>query len=156
MKRFSLYACLLNLSLLVVLPYSKASQADKLDELILSRSSQKPPLTLSWAEEDALKTHSSAYVAPQEGLQQADKIVALPGQPYGVDFDQYSGYVTVDPVAGRALFYYFVESPYSPSTKPLVLWLNGGKNCSKRLPITLSSFLACFLFGFLSIIYFMF
>ncbi|RDX89398.1 Serine carboxypeptidase II-3, partial [Mucuna pruriens] len=130
MKKVSLYACLLNLSLLVLLPYSKASQADKLDELILSKSSKNPPVTLSWAEEDALKTHSSAYVAPQEGLSQADKIVALPGQPYGVNFDQYSGYVTVDAVAGRALFYYFVESPYNPSTKPLVLWLNGGPGCS--------------------------
>ncbi|KAL9284917.1 hypothetical protein ACSQ67_024718 [Phaseolus vulgaris] len=130
MKNLSLYACLLTLSFLVLLPCSKASQADKLDELILSRSSQKAPMTLSWAEEDALKTHSSAYVAPQEGLQQADKIVALPGQSYGVNFDQYSGYVTVDPEAGRALFYYFVESPYNPSTKPLVLWLNGGPGCS--------------------------
>ncbi|KAK7401171.1 hypothetical protein VNO78_12491 [Psophocarpus tetragonolobus] len=130
MKKLSLYACLLNLSLLVLLPFSKASQADKLDELILSRSSQNPPVTLSWAEEDALKTHSSAYVAPQEGQKQVDKIVALPGQPYGVNFDQYSGYITVDPEAGRALFYYLVESPYNPSTKPLVLWLNGGPGCS--------------------------
>ncbi|KAJ1410267.1 Serine carboxypeptidase, serine active site [Sesbania bispinosa] len=130
MKKFTLYACLLNLSLLVIFPCSKASQADKLDELILSRSSHNPPVTLSWEEEDALKTHSSAYVAPQEGLMLADKIVALPGQPYGVNFDQYSGYVTVDQEAGRALFYYFVESPYYSSTKPLVLWLNGGPGCS--------------------------
>jgi len=127
MKKFSLYACMLNLSILILLPYSKASQADKLQELILSKSSQKPPVTLSWAEEDAVKTPSPAYVAPQEGQKEADRIVALPGQPYGVNFDQYSGYVTVDPKAGRALFYYFVESPYNPSTKPLVLWLNGGK-----------------------------
>ncbi|RZB70601.1 Serine carboxypeptidase II-3 [Glycine soja] len=130
MKKFSLYACMLNLSILILLPYSKASQADKLQELILSKSSQKPPVTLSWAEEDAVKTPSPAYVAPQEGQKEADRIVALPGQPYGVNFDQYSGYVTVDPKAGRALFYYFVESPYNPSTKPLVLWLNGGPGCS--------------------------
>lgn len=58
---------------------------------------------------------------------EADKIEALPGQPQGVDFDQYAGYVTVDPEAGRALFYYFVESPLISSTNPLVLWLNGGK-----------------------------
>ncbi|KAH1215122.1 Serine carboxypeptidase II-3 [Glycine max] len=121
---------MLNLSILILLPYSKASQADKLQELILSKSSQKPPVTLSWAEEDAVKTPSPAYVAPQEGQKEADRIVALPGQPYGVNFDQYSGYVTVDPKAGRALFYYFVESPYNPSTKPLVLWLNGGPGCS--------------------------
>jgi len=132
MKKVSLYACLLlNLSLLVIFPYGKASQADKLVEFILSRTSQNPPQTLSREEEDALKTHSSfstADVAPQEGLMQADKIDTLPGQPYGVNFDQYSGYVTVNPEAGRELFYYFVESPYNPSTKPLVLWLNGGKN----------------------------
>jgi serine carboxypeptidase-like clade 2 len=131
MKKVSLYACLLlNLSLLVIVPYSKASQADKLDELILSRSSQNPPKTFTWEVEDTLKTQSSSYVAaPQEGLRQADKIVTLPGQPYGVNFEHYSGYVTVDAEAGRELFYYFVESPYNPSTKPLILWLNGGKKC---------------------------
>ena len=132
MKKVSLYACLLlNLSFFVInFPHSKASQADKLVQLILSRSSQNPPKTFSWEVEDASKSHSSsaAYVAPQEGLMQADKIDTLPGQPYGVNFDQYSGYVTVDPEAGRELFYYFVESPYNSSTKPLVLWLNGGKN----------------------------
>jgi len=148
MKKLSLYTCLLSLSLLALLPCSKASQAEKLLELILSRTSQKPPVTLSEAEEDALKTHSSAYVAPQEGLSQADKILQLPGQPYGVNFDQYSGYVTVDPVAGRALFYYFVESPYNPSTKPLVLWLNGGKQFLKTASYKI--ILCSFLFVFLS------
>jgi serine carboxypeptidase-like clade 2 len=56
----------------------------------------------------------------------ADKIRALPGQPQGVDFDQYGGYVTVDQKNGRALFYYFVEAPSGAAEKPLVLWLNGG------------------------------
>lgn len=71
---------------------------------------------------------SSVYVGSQDGSMEADKIDALPGQPAeGVDFNQYGGYVTVDPNAGRALFYYFVESPQNSSTKPLVLWLNGGK-----------------------------
>lgn len=64
------------------------------------------------------------YVELQTGMKEADKIVSLPGQPQ-VSFSQYSGYVTVDPNAGRALFYYFAESQDS-STKPLVLWLNGG------------------------------
>ncbi|XP_004502015.1 serine carboxypeptidase 1-like [Cicer arietinum] len=130
MSKLSVYACLLNLSLLVIFPYSKASQADKLDEFIMSRSSQNAPMTFSWEEKDEVKTYSSAYVAPQEGLRLADKIDTLPGQPYGVDFDHYSGYVTVDPKAGRELFYYFAESPYFPSSKPLILWLNGGPGCS--------------------------
>ncbi|KAL3515254.1 hypothetical protein ACH5RR_022156 [Cinchona calisaya] len=73
--------------------------------------------------------YSPIYVGPQDGLKAADKITTLPGQPNGVNFDQYSGYVTVDPKAGRALFYYFAESQKS-STKPLVLWLNGGPGCS--------------------------
>jgi serine carboxypeptidase-like clade II len=152
MKKVSLYACLLlNLSLLVIFPYSKASQTDKLDELFQSRKSQNPPKTLSWEEGDALKTLSSfstAYLAPQEGLREADKIVTLPGQPDDVNFDQYSGYVTVEPEAERALFYYFVESPYNSSTKPLVLWLNGGKNSLTNcfmLIITLVHFFMSFL-----------
>ncbi|CDP08505.1 unnamed protein product [Coffea canephora] len=59
----------------------------------------------------------------------ANKIIALLGEPNAMNFDQYSGYVTVDPKAVRALFYYFTESQ-NPSTKPLVLWLNGGPSCS--------------------------
>ncbi|XP_077214299.1 serine carboxypeptidase 1-like [Tasmannia lanceolata] len=74
--------------------------------------------------------YSPVYVSPQDGLMEADKIDKLPGQPGGVNFDQYAGYVTVDPKHGRALFYYFAESPTNSSTKPLVLWLNGGPGCS--------------------------
>lgn len=76
-----------------------------------------------------LKTKSSyspVYVGPQDGLKDFDKISSLPGQPAGTDFDQYSGYVTVDPNHGKALFYYLTESPSNSSTNPLVLWLNGG------------------------------
>ncbi|XP_047330893.1 serine carboxypeptidase 1-like [Impatiens glandulifera] len=76
-----------------------------------------------------INTYSPVYVSAQCGLKEADKIVALPGQPAGVTIEQYSGYVTVDPQAGRALFYYFVESKH-PCSKPLVLWLNGGPGCS--------------------------
>ncbi|KAM0834474.1 hypothetical protein ACQ4PT_063581 [Festuca glaucescens] len=61
------------------------------------------------------------------GLSGSDTIAirALPGQPQGVDFDQYGGYVTVGEENGRALFYYFVEAPSGAAEKPLVLWLNG-------------------------------
>lgn len=46
-----------------------------------------------------------AYIGRQDGLKELDKIESLPGQSDGVDFVQYSGYVSVDPNAGRALFY---------------------------------------------------
>ena len=50
----------------------------------------------------------------------------LPGQPTGFAFKQYAGHITVNESAQRALFYYFVESACESSTKPLILWLNGG------------------------------
>lgn len=62
------------------------------------------------------------------GLKEKDKIARLPGQPRGVDFDQYAGYVTVDDRKGRALFYYFAEAAGpGAASKPLLLWLNGGQ-----------------------------
>lgn len=57
--------------------------------------------------------------------EEADRITALPGQPK-VSFQQYSGYVTVNHVAGRALFYWLNEAVHDPLSKPLVIWLNGG------------------------------
>lgn len=103
-----------------------ANQSNYLRKFIKSRQSEDPPHADAWPELDILHEYSPVYISPQDGTMKDDKIDVLPGQPEGVDFDQYSGYVTVDPTAGRALFYYFVESPENSSTKPLVLWLNGG------------------------------
>ncbi|KAK6129139.1 hypothetical protein DH2020_037117 [Rehmannia glutinosa] len=61
--------------------------------------------------------------------EEADRIISLPGQPK-VAFQQFSGYVTVNEVAGRALFYWLTEAVQQPSSKPLVVWLNGGPGCS--------------------------
>ena len=61
----------------------------------------------------------------QLGLKEKDRIERLPGQPK-VNFSQYGGYVTVDKLAGRAFYYYFVEAQRSKETMPLLLWLNGG------------------------------
>ncbi|XAR72882.1 Carboxypeptidase D [Bertholletia excelsa] len=54
----------------------------------------------------------------------------LPGQPLGRTFKQYAGYVNVEESKGRSLFYYFVEAVDNCSSRPLVLWLNGGPGCS--------------------------
>ncbi|KAL4607421.1 hypothetical protein ACB092_09G172700 [Castanea dentata] len=54
----------------------------------------------------------------------ADRITSLPGQPQ-FNFQQFSGYVTVDEKQQRSLFYYFVEAQTQPASKPLVLRLNG-------------------------------
>ncbi|KAF3446693.1 hypothetical protein FNV43_RR11873 [Rhamnella rubrinervis] len=112
-----------------------AHQINSLNKLINSRRSQNPPDPRPWVGLDEkikmmMHDHHGVYTANQYGLKEADKIDGLPGQPREVDFDQYSGYVTVDPKGGKALFYYFVESPQNSSAKPLVLWLNGGPGCS--------------------------
>ncbi|PON97447.1 Serine carboxypeptidase-like [Trema orientale] len=59
----------------------------------------------------------------------SDKIFRLPGQTR-VGFQQFSGYVKVDDKKNISFFYYFVEAETDPSSKPLVLWLNGGPGCS--------------------------
>ncbi|KAJ9689073.1 hypothetical protein PVL29_014629 [Vitis rotundifolia] len=62
--------------------------------------------------------------------QRLDKVQHLPGQTFNISFAHYSGYVTVNEDSGRALFYWFIEAAEDPSSKPLVLWLNGGPGCS--------------------------
>ncbi|KAG1334636.1 Serine carboxypeptidase II-3 [Cocos nucifera] len=118
---------------LVALPNMEGyDEMNRLRELMKSqRSSGTLHHDLQTHDPASKKAYSPVYVGAQDGRMEADKIDNLPGQPVeGVNFDQYAGYVTVDAEAGRALFYYFVESPEDPSTKPLVLWLNGGPGCS--------------------------
>ncbi|KAL9665728.1 hypothetical protein QQ045_000048 [Rhodiola kirilowii] len=72
-----------------------------------------------------------SYSADPLVQQQLDKIDDhLPGQSFNISFSHYSGYVTVDEESGRSLFYWLTESAEDPSSKPLVLWLNGGPGCS--------------------------
>ncbi|KAK3024529.1 hypothetical protein RJ639_043721 [Escallonia herrerae] len=99
---------------------------DPLEKLL---KAQRLKGSVNFVKQDVPNEYSPVYLGPQDGLKEADKITVLPGQPNGVKFDQYSGYVTIDPKAGRALFYYLSESQKS-SSKPLVLCLNGGPGCS--------------------------
>ncbi|BAS84477.1 Os03g0386700, partial [Oryza sativa Japonica Group] len=81
-------------------------------------------------EHTSQRANHQLYMSSQDGLKEADKVSELPGQPGRAGFDQYAGYVTVNATSGKALFYYFAEATDDPSTKPLVLWLNGGPGCS--------------------------
>ncbi|KAG6487787.1 hypothetical protein ZIOFF_056394 [Zingiber officinale] len=84
----------------------------------------------SWASSLLSVSGLKSKVYDNSRLKEGDKVVRLPGQPEGVNFDQYAGYVTVDRANGWALFYYFVEAAENSGSKPIVLWLNGGPGCS--------------------------
>ncbi|KAM0881647.1 hypothetical protein ACQ4PT_032809 [Festuca glaucescens] len=112
--------------------HADASQQAQLREFILSRRSSSNSVyepRVGTAATNSLRAESFS-VTDQTSLKDVDMIAALPGQPNGVSFSQYSGYVTVDENNGRALFYYLVEAATDPAAKPLVLWLNGGPGCS--------------------------
>uniref|UniRef100_A0A8C5G959 Carboxypeptidase n=1 Tax=Gouania willdenowi TaxID=441366 RepID=A0A8C5G959_GOUWI len=58
----------------------------------------------------------------------ADEVLYLPGLNKQPSFKHYSGYLQGAP--GKHLHYWFVQSQSSPTSDPLVLWLNGGPGCS--------------------------
>ncbi|CAN1328690.1 Serine carboxypeptidase-like 29 [Linum perenne] len=78
----------------------------------------------------AIVAANLCFAADSQQQQLLDKVLELPGQNFNVSFAHYSGYVTVNEKAGRALFYWFFEAAEEPESKPLVLWLNGGPGCS--------------------------
>ena len=54
----------------------------------------------------------AARGSPKHDMQQHedDRVLGLPGQPNGVAFGMYGGYVTVDDHDSRALYILFIES----------------------------------------------
>lgn len=59
-----------------------------------------------------------------------DEIHNLPGAPANLPFRQFAGYLNVDPINDRNLFYWLVESEQDPVNDPISLWSNGGPGCS--------------------------
>jgi carboxypeptidase C (cathepsin A) len=58
----------------------------------------------------------------------ADAITMLPGWNTTLPSPQYSGYLNIS--STKHLHYWFVYSEKSPSSDPVILWLNGGPGCS--------------------------
>ncbi|XP_066391400.1 serine carboxypeptidase II-3-like isoform X2 [Miscanthus floridulus] len=112
---------------------AKAARLRQGDYLARLRGSPRPAESASLAVASATDRAARHAASPPVGRKEDDHVDKLPGQPSGVDFEQYAGYVTVDAAAGRALFYYLAEAVGGGSAsaaKPLLLWLNGGPGCS--------------------------
>eukprot|EP01048_Picozoa_sp_COSAG05_P026640 COSAG05_NODE_7378_length_820_cov_0.854369_1_plen_176_part_01 len=64
-----------------------------------------------------------------------DEVQSLPGWDRPLKSKHYSGYLPVGNLTGVAgmLHYWLIESENSPSTSPVVLWLNGGPGSSSLI-----------------------
>lgn len=58
------------------------------------------------------------------------RITELPGWEAPLTTEHWSGFVEVDKASGTHLFYVLAMSAHSPSTDPIVWWMNGGPGAS--------------------------
>ncbi|XP_057965128.1 serine carboxypeptidase 2-like [Malania oleifera] len=118
--------------LLVIMMLHNLTHGWRKDQAAQLRAFRRGKMRTAAAEEDKWEVAAAGGGFYDDGgKMEDDLIIDLPGMPSaGVTFKQYAGYVTVDELKGRSLFYYFVEAIHDPSSKPLILWLNGGPGCS--------------------------
>ncbi|CAN0863692.1 Serine carboxypeptidase-like 40 [Linum grandiflorum] len=114
--------------------HCRRSQADELKNLmkakLTSNQFDRSPFKPVQYEKIASRLHVTDDQQATATSKDGDLIVRLPGQP-PVSFKQYGGYVNVDPVNDRNMYYYFAEAQHPNKDQlPLVLWLNGGPGCS--------------------------
>ncbi|RVW21140.1 Serine carboxypeptidase-like 29 [Vitis vinifera] len=93
--------------------------------------------------EEKTKQATSSSSSDPLVQQELDKVLQLPGQTFNISFAHYAGYVTVNKYTGRALFYWLIEAAEDPSSKPLVLWLNGGRLLANTLVIIFVTIILC-------------
>ncbi|KAL5980459.1 Serine carboxypeptidase II-2 [Asimina triloba] len=100
----------------------------KKQQFICAASSVRHPLLLLLIVIIALRgTPGRVICANVNDEAEKDRVSELPGaNSLNVTFAHYSGYIAVNEEPARNLFYWFFEAVEDPSSKPLVLWLNGG------------------------------
>ncbi|XP_071715679.1 serine carboxypeptidase 24-like [Rutidosis leptorrhynchoides] len=138
-KKHNLFPTNLKLLLILVTITMCLSQTHGLginqaETLMAFRRSRNRAQVNAVNENKIIETSFNCMKTDNNGRKMEDDYIkeGLPGQPLSKElmFKQYAGYANVDSLNGRSLFYYFVEALHEPSSKPLVLWLNGGPGCS--------------------------
>lgn len=117
------------------LPYSITGKRYRVDRAKAAhiREEIKARGSVELASRQLLKA-AGLTAAPYPDLTPASKadhlISNLPGLPADSGLVQYAGHITVNQTSGGNLFYWFFESSTNATTRPLLIWLNGGPGCS--------------------------